>query len=82
MVELVKSWWPRKKLLLDAAMQLVLAAILRRDYDAAIAEIATAGLFEEASLDMIKEEFPTLEIGLWYLQFLQYAECLLPSGRA
>ena len=72
----MKSWWPRKKLLLDAAMQLVLAAILRRDYDAALAEIATAGLFEAASLDMIKEEFPTLEIGLWYLQFLQYAESL------
>ena len=84
MVELVKSWWPwllgfvmpRKKLLLDAAIQLVLNATLRRDHNAALAKIATAGPFEKAGLDLIKRELPLLEIALWHLQFLQYAEPL------
>ena len=65
---------PRKKLLLEAAIQLVLNATLRRDHGAALAEIATAGPFEKASLDLIKRELPILEIALWHLQFLQYAE--------
>ena len=83
-VGLVKGGWPwllgfvmpRKKLLLDAAIQLVLNATLRRDHDAALAEIATAGHFEKAGLDLIKRELPLLEIALWHLQFLQYAKSL------
>ena len=67
---------PRKKLLLDAAMRLVLTATLRRDHDATLAEIATAGPFEKAGLDLIERELPFLEIALWHLQFLQYAEPL------
>lgn len=68
---MVKLFKP--KLPVESAMRMVLGAALRRDSDAALAELAQGSNLSSDDIAAIARELQTFELAVWHLLFLRLA---------